>query len=160
MSNHNTQSDDEDEDNFDNTNNHNQSEISRDTMNKVKNKSMLNLIILSDHSHLMSKKKASDLSHNESNKEYHLLITDNGRYLDTSYIPNKIEKHKAAISFDKMTSKQYISPKYASSEIKHSNPEFNRLDIKEVKTKVPSFDMKYGETRDIYFKKLWSKLPG
>jgi hypothetical protein len=89
----------------------------------------------------VKKNKRADASSN-GKREYHLLITDNGRYLDTSYIPKRTEGHRQVLDFDKQTSKQYISPKYASSELKHSNPEFNKLDIKEVKSKVPNFDIK------------------
>ena len=61
--------------------------------------------------------------------------------------------------FERQTRKQYISPRYEASEIKHRNPEFNKLDIKDQR-KIISFDMSKGETRDQFMQKFRAKIPG
>ena len=92
-------------------------------------------------------------------KPYHLYITDTGRFIDTTSIPSKLESHRRNILFEKQTRKQYISPRYEVSEIKHTNPEFNKLDIKDHR-KISSFDMSKGETRDQFMEKFRLKIPG
>lgn len=92
--------------------------------------------------------------------EYHLFITDEDRFLDTSQIPCKPQSHKYSVDFAKQTSKQYVTPKFASSELMHRNPEFNRLDIKDVQTRVPTFDISKGESRDKFWEKFRAKIPG
>ncbi|CAI2366354.1 unnamed protein product [Moneuplotes crassus] len=94
-------------------------------------------------------------------KEYHLIISNTDRFIDVSGIPEIKAGNKGFIHFDRMSTKQYISPKYAASELKHSNPKFNKLDIKEVNRKVPVYEIKKGKNRDPYYNKLWQKLdPG
>lgn len=55
--------------------------------------------------------------------------------------------------------KQYISPKYEASETKHRNPEFNKLDIDD-QYRIPHFSIKYGESREKFYKKYLSRIPG
>ena len=91
-------------------------------------------------------------------KEYHLIISDDDKFIDVSQIPKIPNTPQIGVDFDKQTRKQYIGPKLEASELKHSNPEFNKLDLQDLKSKIPTLDMSKGLSREEYFNKLWGRF--